>query len=1028
MLRFLFFLTLITTAQIGILFGQSGSVSTTWKPGSYQCLPKTSIKVNYNIASDSSSISIQLASSVLFGAVICEGDEYKYYTEKFKVNELAITTELFVGNYCIAKVPVNFGRGNNYSTTINWPSGYRSGRAELRNLRVSKMALSGDDDFRNEVSQKLAYEAKKLQADNAWEEALKIYKKAYKLSNSNYEIASDIRELESDIDKYNDAIKDADYAYRCKQYLKALNIYQRIENELRKNDLSERRIQQIEGYVQAYNQNYSDAQWAFDHANSPADFRSARSKFERALSYLPVDKKSEVNYHIERIDARLEEMYRNHIRSADYNYHKNYYVNAAKEYLKAIAVFDRNYPQKQLKASIKGQKRILKEAYEPRYNFAKQTKDQALEQAAVVMDEMSESCHLAIYKQYKCEQSYYNKLIRNIPREVEGLIYPDKYYQKPNNHCATTNCKPTKHATIEPDAANFLTIAKRKHQLLREYSSQSFAKYRDEYIEQALSFDPNFIEAYLFKAEVSSSIVDQVMLYKKVLQIDADHQVAKEKYEQCMGQFSRSVFNMIDNNNIGELQRALQIGLLKESHQKNGKNLLQYVIFKDRNELLSILLQNQDALHPNTNLEPAYLLTQGISYESEACVELLLTTSDVNPNVVWATEEPFLIQAITKENERIVSLLLQFDAVAYCQTKTGISALHLALTKNNITISGLLLAKLPKGKIDDLSIITAVNKNAVELVETMIQKGIDLNTTNMQGETLLHRALIKHHQKLAKLLITSGSNLEIQDGWGNTPLLVAIRENQQQATNLILPKTMKFDELNHNSESPLYWAFMKGNMHTFSLLLDRNASYNQVFDVLKQENKPELKSQMALYLAFYAVKAAKSNLIDVALSYDDKVGFQVFKGVSPLELAAQLKQNTFFWKLVGTLFKTRTATKKTLLEIALDQNNIELTKYLLKKKSCNDMLTSTGYLPFFYVVRAGELEELDLVLPFFHINMQDEHGWTALHHAIDTNQSQVISWLIAHNANPKVKNNNRMHAKKFARSLKRKHLVKLLKR
>ena len=57
-----------------------------------------------------------------------------------------------------------------------------------------------------------------------------------------------------------------------------------------------------------------------------------------------------------------------------------------------------------------------------------------------------------------------------------------------------------------------------------------------------------------------------------------------------------------------------------------------------------------------------------------------------------------------------------------------------------------------------------------DVVEFLLEKGVDLAAQNRQGQTGLHMAVIGGHLNTVKLLLRHGAPLELENGYGGTVL------------------------------------------------------------------------------------------------------------------------------------------------------------------------------------------------------------------------------------------------------------------
>ena len=72
------------------------------------------------------------------------------------------------------------------------------------------------------------------------------------------------------------------------------------------------------------------------------------------------------------------------------------------------------------------------------------------------------------------------------------------------------------------------------------------------------------------------------------------------------------------------------------------------------------------------------------------------------------------------------------------------------------------------------------------VVRLLLERGADPNTWNEGGFTLLHRALDHRRIKIARVLIEHGASVEAKDKWGRTPLDIASEEQREEIAKLLL--------------------------------------------------------------------------------------------------------------------------------------------------------------------------------------------------------------------------------------------------
>ena len=77
-------------------------------------------------------------------------------------------------------------------------------------------------------------------------------------------------------------------------------------------------------------------------------------------------------------------------------------------------------------------------------------------------------------------------------------------------------------------------------------------------------------------------------------------------------------------------------------------------------------------------------------------------------------------------------------------------------------------------------------EEAVQTIELLLEKGLDINATNTNGDTALHSAVsARASHEIVKVLVQRGAKLDVQNKRGQTPLAIAQRSNKDMTK--ILP-------------------------------------------------------------------------------------------------------------------------------------------------------------------------------------------------------------------------------------------------
>lgn len=144
-----------------------------------------------------------------------------------------------------------------------------------------------------------------------------------------------------------------------------------------------------------------------------------------------------------------------------------------------------------------------------------------------------------------------------------------------------------------------------------------------------------------------------------------------------------------------------------------------------------------------------------------------------------------LHDAISKEHDEMLSLLLDYGADITLTNNNGFNALHHASLKGNPSAMKILLTKtnrpwIVEEKKDDgyTALHLAALNNHVEIAELLVHMGkANMDRQNVNLQTALHLAVERQHVQIVKLLVQEGANLNIPDKDGDTPLHEALRHH-----------------------------------------------------------------------------------------------------------------------------------------------------------------------------------------------------------------------------------------------------------
>lgn len=138
------------------------------------------------------------------------------------------------------------------------------------------------------------------------------------------------------------------------------------------------------------------------------------------------------------------------------------------------------------------------------------------------------------------------------------------------------------------------------------------------------------------------------------------------------------------------------------------------------------------------------------------------------------------------------------------------------------------------GVFEDL--FDALHRGDAETVIALIERGVDVNTSDAQGDTLLHHAVRQGNEPLAQVLLARRANPNRRNRYGDTPLMIAALAGKSSLVKRLLAHGAKPDLGGWNA---LHYAAYNGHAEILPLLLAAGAELD----------KPAPNGETALLLA-----------------------------------------------------------------------------------------------------------------------------------------------------------------------------------
>lgn len=117
------------------------------------------------------------------------------------------------------------------------------------------------------------------------------------------------------------------------------------------------------------------------------------------------------------------------------------------------------------------------------------------------------------------------------------------------------------------------------------------------------------------------------------------------------------------------------------------------------------------------------------------------------------------------------------------------------------------------------ALMLAVSAGRLNLVQTLIRSGADVNVRKHDGTSALTYAVWRGNLDVTRALLDQGADLNRGTPDGRTPLLIAAKEGQTAALRLLLARGANAHIADVNGETPLILAAYRGSTALLDLLL-----------------------------------------------------------------------------------------------------------------------------------------------------------------------------------------------------------------
>jgi uncharacterized protein len=122
------------------------------------------------------------------------------------------------------------------------------------------------------------------------------------------------------------------------------------------------------------------------------------------------------------------------------------------------------------------------------------------------------------------------------------------------------------------------------------------------------------------------------------------------------------------------------------------------------------------------------------------------------------------------------------------------------------------------GAYDDLLIAT--ENGRIDAVSSLLTRGMDINTIDIDGSSLLVIAARAGHKPLVEVLLANRAKLNLRNKFGDSAILVAAYHGHVDIIDILIKAGA---DINPQGWTPLHYAAYAGHLPTIELLISNSA-------------------------------------------------------------------------------------------------------------------------------------------------------------------------------------------------------------
>ncbi|XP_053348677.1 transient receptor potential cation channel, subfamily N, member 1 [Clarias gariepinus] len=498
---------------------------------------------------------------------------------------------------------------------------------------------------------------------------------------------------------------------------------------------------------------------------------------------------------------------------------------------------------------------------------------------------------------------------------------------------------------------------------------------------------------------------------------------------------------------VKELLSDLSESQLKAKTKENGDTALHICCRRRHVDMARVLVEfngNLDCQN-DEGQTPLHIA----AWEGDQAMLKFFYYRIANPNIVDKLDKFPLHIAAERGHTTAVDVLTQlFNSNVLERTKDGSTLLHIASQCGQLEMVQSLLKKgvpihMPN-KSGALCLHVAAKFGHAIVVRALLLNGAHVDATTKDGLTALHIAAENCKPEVVQILLGFGAQVHLRGGKAlEMPLHIAARvKNGEKVAEMLLKCGAEVNAEQENGETAMHVVARHGSLQTMRTLLEEGAD-------------PTWRSKAEETPLHVAVRHCHAHMVESILNYltSERSKKQAElcvrqanqKGETTLHLAAKIQKDIVHRDdedvlIIRTLMEYNadiTAATREMRETPIHYcarvGNVEVLQEMLNNVPSNCLQTAinkqnkTGRSPLLLAAELGHMEVVTLLLKSnARVDVFDEEGKSALHLAAQQGHEEIADILLSYKAFVNAKTKLGLTALHLSAQTGSSHLVELL--